>query len=357
MVAARRAESVIFYLTIAGAGGPAESSLQRFRLIVLIAGFLLALPGWAARPEGLYSAEVEYEGNQQAAFEAALGEVLVKLTGRRDAAARAEVQPLIASAADYVQQFRSPSPGVLWVSFDGNSLAARLTELGQPVWGGERPSTLLWLAVDAGGGRRFVVASEAEAADEARLRQAAVDEAERRGLPLVLPLVDAEDRAHAPFSELWGGFDDAILEASRRYGVDAVLVGRLAAGDFDRGRWTLLAGDTAERWTGGVTDSIGRVADAFASRYAVVSTGESGAIRLVVSGVESVEDYGRISSFLDELTAVQALHLETVQADRIVYRVSLRGDAAVLDQAVRLGGLLEVDGPGSPTLLSYRVRR
>lgn len=331
--------------------------MHRARLIALIASLLLASPGWAARPEGLYAAEVEYEGNQQAAFESALGEVLVKLTGRRDAASAPELQPLIASAADFVQQFRSPSPGFLWVSFDGSSLAARLTELGQPVWGGERPSTLLWLAVDLGGGRRFVVASEAESEDEAMLRQAALDEADRRGLPLVLPLVDAEDRAKAPFSELWGGFDDAILEASRRYGVDAVLVGRLAAGDFDRGRWTLLFGDSTERWTGGVVDSIGRVADAFASRYAVVSTGESGAIRLVVSGVDSIEDYGRVSRFLGEMTAVQALHLETVRADRVVFRVSLRGGASVLDQAVRLGGLLEADGPASPELLSYRVRR
>jgi hypothetical protein len=330
--------------------------LKHILFVALALILSLPLPAWSARPEGLYAAEVAYQGKQESAFRDALAQVLVKLTGRRDLGSYAELGPLLDSAASYVQQYRSPAPDRLWVSFDGGSLSNRLAELGLPVWGDERPTTLLWLAVDAGGGRRFVVPAEPENADEARLAREAKEAAEARGLPLVMPIMDAEDRGKASFAEVWGGFDDAILAASERYGVDNVLVGRLSAGDFDRGRWTLLSADAGERWTGGVGEAVNRAADQNAQRYAVVASGTRGTVQLTVGGLDSVEDYGRVSRFLGNLTAVGSLAVERVEGEQIVYRVGLRGDVATLDQAIRLGGLLAPDGPGGPASLSYRVR-
>lgn len=323
-------------------------------LAVALALCLLGGPAGAARVDGLYDAEVDFEGDRAEGFRAALGMVLVRVTGRRDITARPEVEPLLGNAADYAQQFRQPAPNRLWVSFDGAALEQELARLNQPVWGAERPSTLLWIAVDAGGGKRFVVASGDEFDEEAALRTEVLEAARSRGLPMVFPLMDAEDRAQASFSEVWGGFEDSIRAASVRYGVDAVLVGRMTTGDADRARWMLYTADTSERWTGDVSDGIGRLADLFAARFAVVSSGETRTVRLAVAGLGSIEDYGRVSSFLGSLTAIEALGVETVEGDEIVFRVELRGEPETLDEAVRLGGLLKPDGTRP---LSYRVAR
>ena len=329
-------------------------STSRPVLLAALALCAAAAPAATTRVDGLYEAETTVEGGREEAFRTALKKVLVRLTGRRDAGDRPEVGPLLDNAAAYAQQFRQPAPDSLWVAFDGAALESELARLGQPVWGAERPTTLLWIAVDAGGGKRFVLASIEEFEQEATVRAEVIAAARKRGLPIVFPLQDAEDRARAAFAEVWGGFEDSILAASERYGVDAVLVGRLTGDDLGHGRWSLYAFDGAERWSGGAGESIERLADLFAARFAVVSSGQSRAVRLAVSGVGSVEDYGRISRFLGSLTAVESLGVESIDGDEIVFRVALRGESAALDEAVRLGGLLRPDRTGE---LSYRVAR
>jgi uncharacterized protein len=317
---------------------------------------LASAPAQGARVPGLYQAEVEYEGDRNAGFRAALAVVLVRITGRRDAAERPEARPLFADASAFAQQFREPAPGRLWAAFDGAALERELARLGLPVWGAERPSTLLWIAIDAAGGRRFVVAASPEQEEEVEVHEAVAAAAERRGIPVVFPLLDAEDRAQASFAEVWGGFEEAIRAASERYAVDAILVGRLSAEDGGRGRWSLYTAEGEERWTGELVESIDRVADLHAARFSVVASGEARVVRLVVSGVASVEDYGRVSRFLGGLTAVESLGVERVEGERITFRVAMRGEAATLDEAIRLGGLLRPDS-GRDGELSYRIPR
>jgi len=317
-----------------------------------------AQPAGAASVAGLYEAEATYEGEREAGFRAALAQVLVRITGRRDVIDRPAVEPLLDSAAAYVQQFRQPAPGVLWAAFDGVALERELARLGLPVWGAERPGTLLWIAVDAGGGQRFVVASGDEVPAESAIRQQVLDAAARRGIPVVFPLMDAEDRAKASFAEVWGGFEGSIRDASARYGVDAVLVGRLSADDLGYGRWTFYGIDEVARWSGDVGASIDRLADRFAARFAVITAGAAREVRLAVSGMETIADYGRVSRFLRNLTAVERVGVERVEEDRIVYLIELRGGADALGEAVRLDGLLRVDkGAGPEYELNYRVAR
>lgn len=326
-------------------------------LAAAVALLVVVLPASGARTPGLFEAEVGFEGDRDKAFREALGLVLVRLTGRRDAARSAELEPLLAGAAAYAQQFSQPAPDRLWVGFDGAALERELGRLGQPVWGAERPSTLLWVAVDAGGGKRFVVSSGADFEEEAALRGQILEAAQTRGLPMVFPLMDAEDRGKASFGEVWGGFEDSIRAASERYGVDAVLVGRLAAEDRGYGRWSLYSADGVEQWSGSIPESVDRLADGFAARFAVVSSGDTRAVLVAVSGVTSIEDFGRVSRFLGGLTAVETFGIETVEGDQVMFRVALRGEPAALDQAVRLGGVLRPDGAAGPRQLNYRVAR
>lgn len=327
--------------------------------LALWLGCLATPPAAAVSVFGLYEAEVPIEQDTQArragAFSEAMGVVLVRLTGRRDAAASGETAEIRRAAERYVQQYRMTREGRLWVAFDGTALSAALAERGLPIWGSERPAVLLVLAVDRGGGRRYVLSAEDEEEDPVSedLRSRMEDLAHSRGLPLVLPLMDAQDRSVISFSEVWGGFDQALLAAGQRYGSDAVLLGRLSADAEYRTRWTLLSEDQSYRWTGGIEDGIHGTGDRFAQRYAV-TTGAAvqGEVGLAVRGVESLGDYGRVLRYLEGLTAVRSVSVRRLSEDTVIFGLDLIGSLDNVDRAIRLGNILHPDADASPEAIA-----
>ncbi len=327
-----------------------RSSLRRLWVLLLV-----SLPVHAGVVEELYDAEVEWDGNDRgAAFSAALGEVIVRVTGDRGSVREPAVAELMARPDGYVQQFRPGDAGdTLWVSFDGQAVTRALQSVGQPVWGEERPTTLLWLAVDQGSGRRGVLASDPENDDAvmAALRTRVEETARARGLPIVLPLMDGEDRATLSFADLWGGFDQDIKVGSARYGADAVLAGRVSLSEPDRGRWTLYSGGEPMRWVGDTADGIQRTADHYAAIFAVSGAGLAArGMTIRVHDVRDVAGYARVLSHLESLTAIRAVAVEQMEGDRLTLRLEMNGSPASLDQALALGSVLrplETEAPAA----------
>lgn len=337
---------------------------------------LAATPAPAVSVSGLYETEVPMERDTQAqraaAFGQAMGVVLVRLTGRLDAATSEETADIRRAAERYVQQYRMTREGRLWVAFDGVSLGSALAERGLPIWGAERPAVLLVLAVDRGGGRRFVLSAEDEVRDRmsAELRSRMQALAEFRGLPVVLPLMDAQDRSVISFSEVWGGFEQALLTAGQRYGSDSVLLGRLSTDAEYRTRWTLFSDDQSFRWTGGLDDGIQGASDRFARRYAV-TTGAAvqGEVGVAVRGIGSLSDYGRVLDYLEGLTAVKSVSVRRLRDETVVFGLDLIGSLDNVDRAIRLGNLLRPEAGATPdaiapdapdirpVLLTYRLSR
>jgi hypothetical protein len=327
----------------------------------LLQGLLLLLvlspPGVAGVVEQLYDAEVDWDGqDRRAAFSAALGEVIVRVTGDRGSLREAAVAELMAKPDGYVQQFRPGDAGdTLWVSFDGAAVTQALRAIGQPVWGEERPTTLLWLAVDQGSGRRGVLGADPDRDDAvmAALRTRVEDTARARGLPIVFPLLDAEDRAALSFADLWGGFDEAIEGASGRYATDAVLAGRVSLSEPDRGRWTLYSGSAPMRWVGDTADGIERTADHYAAIFAVSGAGAAARdLAVRIHGVRDVAGYARALSHLESLTAVREVSVEQMEGDRLTLRLAVNGSPASLDQALALGSVLRPLEAETPVVAS-----
>ncbi|CAN5117677.1 DUF2066 domain-containing protein [soil metagenome] len=296
-----------------------------------------------AAPGDLYEAAVPVETQtpkeRTEAVQRALSTVLVRVTGRREAAADPALSSLIKAAERYVQQYGYTTDNTLRVGFDGVALRNALLDAGQPVWGTERPVTLLWLAIDNGSGRRSMVAAD----DESDVVELLESIASQRGIPLVLPLLDTEDLARVSFSDVWGGFGEEILAASTRYGADAVLVGRAGRSVDGRltVRWTLHFRGQSEEWQGTLEDGIQRSADRFAEVFAPAGERTLRALRVEVTGIEDLNGYGTVSRFLENLTFVQSVDVEEVAADRVAFRVALRGSPDTLDRAVSLSRILE----------------
>lgn len=326
--------------------------------VLAVALFLGAGGAVAAQLRGLYEATAPLDPTKNRArdmaFVAAMEQVLVRVTGRPDVAADPGVSELLAQPGAYVLQFRETVDGELWVAFDGAAVNEVLSAARLPIWGGERPSVLMLVAMDLGGGERFVLAAEDDLDDPRRitLRDEIEDQATRRGLPVILPLMDVQDRSVVTFTDLWGGFDQVLLEAAARYEVGTVLLGRYRYDEPDRMRWTLLEGDQAERWVGRLDDGIDGAADRLAARYAVATDAAlEGEVGLAVTGVGSYGDFERVLRFLEEVTAVEHVSVRSLKDDEVIFGLTLRGSLENVDQAIRLGGLLRADvdrPPGSP---------
>lgn len=338
-------------------------STARLCALVVILGLVPALAGLAAVVTDLYAAAVAVpdrdDETRAAAFRDALAAVLVKVSGDRRVAGQPEAYDVLEVAPLLVQQYRYTDDGELWTKFDGAALEQAMRQSGLPVWGADRPAVLLWLAVDWGGGRRGVVS----AADDNELRRAIERVASSRGLPLVLPLFDSTDRDLMSFSDLWGGFSDKVDAASARYDADIRLVGRASRGAGSRlfVRWRLDLGGVEEQWEGGLSAGLHRAADELAQRFATRGAALATRTTLSVTGIDSLDDYGRASSYLESLSIVDGLDVRRVSGNTVEFAVRLQGDEAQLLRIVDLGRVLEPVTAAGPqdggALQHYRLRR
>lgn len=337
-----------------------ESRRRRFaaRLAAasLFAACLLSGAGPAAAVEvpSLYTVQVPLSPNdpdaRSEAYDRALAQVVVRITGTRDALAPGELETLIPDPSRYVLQFRPGEEDTLWVTLDGATIEQVLMSAGHPVWGSDRPLTLVWLAVDWGGGEREIIASEdarrseaeARSIDRNRLLRERVQEvAEARGIPVAFPLMDIEDLEAVTFSDLWGGFDEQLLAASRRYAASSVLVGRIRPGPGQRNRWSHYFGGEQREWGGEPEEVVNLLADTLGSQFAISPNEQLASVPLTVSGIDSVVAYGTVQTWLENLALVRELSVETVSGDSIRFMVKTHGDRERLRRALESARHLE----------------
>lgn len=339
-----------------------------YRLLVTTLLLFVLAPGLrAAEAQRLYEATVPVAGQAEAerlpALREALRAVAVKVTGQRGVAGDPALAAVLETAEAQVQQYRYESVGEgvepalrLWVRFNAAGVESALRAAGLPVWGRERPLTLMWVAVDDGSRRLLVSESEPPAA-----AAAINDQARSRALPMLLPLLDLEDRNAVSASDVWGRFQEVILAGSGRYGADAVVAGRAyrtREGGW-RGDWSLFAGGAvAATWDSrGETQAavlaaaVDRTADTLAGQVVPSMAGgpgvpapaggtQPGGQRMTVIGLEGYEDYGRLLRTLESLPVVKSVQVSGAGPDRLELRLELLGTRMDLERAVSLERML-----------------
>ena len=341
--------------------------------VVLALAAALATVGEAATFADLYTVSVAPDpaaANVRAAAEQhAMTVLLTRITGRRDPASQPEIAGLIRNARDYVTSYQSAADEVR-VGFSRTGVNAVLDSLNLPYWGAERPATLVWIAADLGGGQRSEIMADTitpprrageilgapafPLAEEARqtfdvILDELVTAADERGLPIVLPLLDEQDRTQVRFADVWGGFDQFVAQAAERYAVDAVLIGRVAVTTFGlEVRWTLLRGELRQTAvTPDIRSGIDWLADQFASQF--ITVGGASLTRITVHGIESWADFGRVLEYLQSVSVIESasVNVESWSRGSLLIRLAARGDDAALRQVLELGGRLRaVPEPG-----------
>ncbi len=344
---------------------PAVHSTAGICLLLLL---LIPVPAWAVvEVEGLY--QVERPVSSQDAAErnrvmgAALVEMLVRLAGRDPISSQPSLTRALAGAGHYVQQYnyfesevvdqsgQLQSQLMLRMIFDAGRLHKLLEQSGLAIWGNTRPSILVWLALEQGG-KRYLLAD----GQDSEIRPLVDQQARRRGIPLLLPLMDLEDQSTIKLADVWGGFDDSVRKASRRYGADAVVVGRIWQGQGGgwAGRWSLYLPDQDLHWQASSTqlntalgDGIDGVANAMINRYALyLGDAEVQPVDIVVSPVPDLDAYARLNAMFGKLDPVTDVELVSMQAGQLHYRLAVRGGEQILKQSLSVSTLLSPQAVG-----------
>ena len=101
----------------------------------------------------------------------------------------------------------------LAVQFDANAVQRLLQDAAVPMWSGSRPVTLMWLAYEQDYNRQVVATSTPM---DQPVKHNLMQQMHRRGLPVVLPLMDLEDEMRVSASDIWGRFPEPVINASSR---------------------------------------------------------------------------------------------------------------------------------------------
>ncbi len=280
------------------------------------------------------------EAAQSAAFETALKIVLIRVTGRRSAGEEAAFAPLYGNARRYVQQYRAAADSKEWVAFDGAAIERWLTQNGQPLWGRDRPSTFVWVAVQTGTENGGILTAE----DTSELKQAIDTAAAERGIPLIWPTTASAST---------GGGSPADL--GHRMGAEAVLVGRASNATLAASvRWTLQFEDRSSEFSGPL-EGVNRAADLYAGLFA--ASGAVAPVDIEVTGVADVHDYATVQSYLESLNFITHVSVESLLGDVVKFRLTSRGGIDSLQHAVTLSGKLQSLPAGENGVPRFQLRR
>jgi hypothetical protein len=295
----------------------------------------------------LYEVTLPIQGTREAAFSEALKQVAVRVSGRRDAGVRIGST---ANVRQYVQRFSFTADNQLQVAFHAGSVDRLLSEAGLPVWGRERPLTLVLLNAPLGDAGSMWIESNYPAAEREALERAA----QTRGVPLAWPLLDSQTR-----SLLDAGDGAELLSLAARHNANAVLVGR---GRRDPAgqlvvHWTLRSDEGAAEVTGSLEDGAHLIGDTFGRIYAA-SADSLETITAEVAGIRNLDDYATTLSYLEGMTLVRNVALETVSGDTMRFRLAVRGDATALRRALALDNkLLPAGDESAADRLQLRLQR
>ncbi len=291
---------------------------------------------WGGRPVRVY--EVDVAERSGTALQEAMRQVLVRATGRREAADDPALAAIVADAPKYLKAYTTGSRGEAQAVFDAEALQQAITAAGRSVWDTDRPFTLVVL--DPPRSR-----AQAEAARAELERTAAA-----RGLPISLIPLALLDSTGKPLSA------DALLEAAQRFGGDELLVGRGEGDTSDAPlQWTLYARGSSESWNGPLAAGVDHTVDHLVPQQAGNPVLAESEARIEIDGVRTLTDYAAIGRLLQATPGVRRANLLAADNGSVTFAVLVRGGAAGLEQAlVGQPHLAQAGTSGGRTVFRYQ---
>jgi hypothetical protein len=346
--------------------------------------FAITQVSYGLQVDGLYKYRVavanESDAERDRAFEEAFRAVILKVTGAIRWLDHPGIEEAIEGAQSYVESisYASESPGqndnflssadqrYIEVSFADSLVQELLAELDVPVWNSNRPSVLVWMVLQNNLGQREVLTTETNPQIITYMQSFAED----RGIPIIFPVLDFQDRQNLSENDIWGFDERKIIEASARYGADSILSGRLhytAGGDLV-GLWQFIFQGEANIFDGFDENleaylhaPLDRVTNQLANYFGIIpAAGAQQTVRLTVEGIQDFNTYSLLINYLASLGLVNNVSPVLLDGERLELELVLVGDSAQLFEIIALDrDLLPIESSqvGGRGVLHYRWTR
>lgn len=300
----------------------------------------------AAQVTDLYQGKAPTSGDMVAAQSQALGDVLVKVTGKRDILTQPAVVKALAAPGDYVQHYGYQDVGpvkFLKADFDVAKVNALISQSKFALLGPARPQVAIWLVINEG--ERRVLPDQSSDGWAAALRT----QSQAMGLPVSIPLMDLDDNMAVNATDVWGRFADPILKASQRYGAEMVVLGKLTP---EGEKWSMdwgfygpkAGGELAELTRGSGSGTQAEVAQGFADglaawlvqNYGARISGVASSQTLVVEGLSGIDGMITVQKMLQGMASVTKVEIGKLEGDKVTFNLALQGDKAELIRGLQL---------------------
>ena len=269
-------------------------------------------------------------------------QVLERVGGQSGVEKTAPVKAALENPTALVDQY-SYLGNTMIVKYSPEGVNQLLKQSGQTGWGQKRPQVLLWLAIDDQDQRKLIGADA-----DPEVLKLVKQLGQQKGLPLILPLLDIEDLSSISVDDVMGQFSPVLQQASKRYGGQAILIGRLSHKNANwEGSWELVTGTDNTSWQaeGKTLDDLLSQGMTGTSHYLMNKfgiknntpvanpTGPSQRFLIQVHNIQSGPDFAKIEFYLENLDQVSKVNLFQVSNTGAIFEVipkSNYGKEAVL---------------------------
>ena len=207
--------------------------------------------------KGLFTAEVVVQSQSREDRNTALREAFVIVLNRvgagRELMLDVAVRKALNNASSYVDQYQyalasdsedKESPRILRVVFGEEAVMELMRSSGLAIWNKRRDEVLLWLVIEQRGKQTLL-----DVEQNMGLNVALQAAAQLKGIPVLLPLMDLEERQRISAGDIGSVEVEKLLAVSKRYGVTTILSGKVVKQrSCWRSEWVLHFNNKVERW-------------------------------------------------------------------------------------------------------------
>lgn len=295
---------------------------------------------------------------QDAAFREGMRLLLGRFTGERKQWLHPQWSDLVEQAPRYVDRFSyqrvlgnieaQPRRRTLRVWYAPNRLRQALRDRGFAMGDQEAPTTLVWL-LERQGGDSVLLSPDEPGSPYQTMPEVATGQR----VKLLQPLVDMEERNRFVPAQGDEAANDSLLQLSRRYEAQAVLIGYLSSqGGGWQADWYQVQGEQRTHWSiqgpsveALLTNAAERLSGRAAMASAAVPASPPKEIELMVLDAGGGATTAKVRDALSSLSLLESVRPLPSQGRNLRFQAGLLGGVDELKQAIGFGGLLALAKP------------
>ncbi len=268
----------------------------------------------------------------------ALKRVLVKNSGSTSILNDEQIKKTLSAPSSLMSQFsfvEIDNKLKLNVTFEEQKILALLRSAKVPVWGRQRPTTLLWIVFEEGSNESIIL-SDGSAAD---LSQSIVVAADEYSVPVLFPLMDFTESTSISDTDIKGLFVDRFYGLSARYEAEYFALTSVSKSTSaynysinlykidDQGfnRAELIKSGVASDTASLSKDLVNSLSEYYAQKFAVITNAESNTVQVTFDEVTDLENLISLENHLMKFTIIKSLYTSSIINRSVTFSIKLYG--------------------------------